>query len=58
MVSPALTTLGARRKSHHRIPERRSYEVTKAVDPGVTWTHLDHEIEGLGRLSVQSDVAQ
>jgi hypothetical protein len=50
MVTPMLTTPGERRKSHRGSLERRSYEVTEAIDPGFTWTHLDYEIEGLGRL--------
>jgi hypothetical protein len=29
----------------------------EAIDIGVTWTHLDLDIEGIERLSVWSDVA-
>jgi hypothetical protein len=50
MVIPSLTTLISRRNSYQGSPERQNYEVIKAIDPGVTWKHLDHEIEGLGRL--------
>jgi len=57
MVNPTLTTLGAKRKSHHRSLEHRSYKVMEVVDPGVSWTHLEYEIKGVGRLSVWGDVA-
>jgi hypothetical protein len=57
MVSLVLTTSRVRRKLHHQFPEFQSYEETKVVDPGVTWTHFDHEIEGIGKISVRSDVA-
>jgi len=57
MVISMLTTLGARRDSHHEFPDRRSYKVTKAIDPGVTWTHIEHEIEGIERKSVSGDLA-
>jgi hypothetical protein len=58
MVSPTLTTPGERRRSHHKLPERRSYEVMEVVDLGVTWMWLDHDIEGLGRLSVRDDIVR
>jgi hypothetical protein len=43
---------------HAKTSEGRSYEVMEVVDQGVTWTPLDHEIEGHGKLPVRSEVAR
>jgi hypothetical protein len=62
MVSPDVDHSGSKEEVTPRIPECRSYEVTEAVDPGVTWTHHDRKIEGLGRRSVRvmwyADISQ
>jgi hypothetical protein len=39
-----------------QIPRMLKLRSNEAVDPRVTWTHLDREIEGLGRLPVLGDV--
>jgi hypothetical protein len=59
VVSPALTTLGVKRRLHNKTPESRSCKVMEAVD---IWVYVDTsqpwDIRGVGRLSVQSDVAR
>jgi hypothetical protein len=41
MVSPTLTTLGVKRKLDDQAPERRSREVTEAIDIWIYMIYMD-----------------